>query len=186
MKVGGDPWYNLTMTDPTDPQASALLKPCNSDEMRGERIVSTRCGHPAHEQYNLAGGTVRNPYASLTYTMASGKVFVLTASMGEINCYRSSVDAPPVVEPKRDAKREANWVLKLGTQNGEAVYLADPRRNQRTKDLDKAHGWVYKKDAEAERADYFRDSMSRLGLDPCPVGLPEAAPAVGRRSSFRQ
>ncbi len=94
----------------TNPQANAQLVSCHTSEMQGERIVKVDYGHPAHEQVNLLGGRSRNPYASLTYTMASGKVFVLTSSMGEVSCYRSSVDAEPVndiIERIEALEREA-------------------------------------------------------------------------------
>lgn len=164
----------------TNPQATAQLKPCHTSEMQGERIVKVEYGHPAHEQFNLAGGRSRNPYASLTYTMASGKVFVLTSSMGEVSCYRSSVDAEPVVEPKRDPKKEAAWVIKLGTtQQGVPIYLGHPSHYITTSDLDAAHSWAYKKDAETERGVQIAARTALFGLD-------VSSMAVGRRSSFRQ
>jgi len=82
----------------TNPQAQAKLVSCHSSEMQGERIVKVEYGHPAHQQWNLLGQQFQNPYASLAYTMASGKVFVVTASAGEVSCHRSSVDAEPTVD----------------------------------------------------------------------------------------
>lgn len=183
MKVAVDPWYNTTM-ETTDPQANAQLVACHSSEMQGERIVKVEYGHPAHRQSSLDGGARRNPYASLVYTMASGKVFVVTASMGEVNCYRSSVDAEAATEPPRDPKREASWVIRLGTKNGAPVYLGHPSHNIRTQDLDEAHGWHYKKDARAEAESYFTCSASSLGLDP--PNDPARGPKVDRRSAFRK
>lgn len=171
----------------TNPQAKAQLNACHTSEMQGERIVKVEYGYPAHEQMNLLGGRSRNSYASLTYTMASGKVFVLTSSMGEINCYRSSVDAEPAAEPpapKRDPKKEAAWVVRLGARNGVPVFLKHPTRYTTTSDLDEAHSWHYKKDAERELEVQQAAGTATFGLDAPTTS--ERLGRAGRRSSFRK
>lgn len=81
--------------------------------------------------------------------------------------------------PTNNARNEASWVVCLGSKGGRKLYVLRPDHNTVTFDLDKAHGWHYKKDAEAERALLVPHVVRAHSVDK------NSEPSVARRSTFR-
>ncbi len=81
--------------------------------------------------------------------------------------------------PARNARAEAAWIVCLGSVDDKPTYICRPDYNTVTTDVDKAHGWHYKCNAEAELKLVILHVARMFGI------YDVSTQRVGRRSSFR-